>query len=124
MSTLNVGTISATDITVANDFNLDAGYGSNEKIFGVRVWCKIDTTHTITGSGGISSVTDNGTGDQTYNFSITLPDANYSVVCGTSLGSGTAHVQLVTFGTTSFRAVTRYYTFAAFDSKVTMMLVR
>ena len=108
----------------ANAIKLDGGYGSEQTIYGVRVWCQINSSHAIQGSGGITSVTDNGTADAIFNFSITLPDNDYSVTCGTSLGSGTAHVQLITLATTSFRSITRYYTFGAFNSTVTMMVVR
>ena len=108
----------------ANSIKLDGGYGSEEVIFGVRVWCQHNSSHTIQGSGGLSSVTDNGTGDSIFNFSNTLPDDNYSFVSGTSLGSGTAHQQLMSFSTTNCRTKTRYYSFGAFNSTVTMMLVR
>ena len=114
----------ANDLSVTNDLKINSGYGSIQKAYGVRVWCKINSSHTIMGSGGITSVTDNGTGDQIFNFSITLPDTHYSVTGGTSLGSGVAATQLVYFGTTSFRSVTRYYSLSAYDSTVTMMVVR
>ena len=114
----------ANDLSVTNDLKANSGYGSVEKLYGVRVWCIINSSHTVNGSGGITSVTDNGTGDQIYNFSITLPDSNYSPVTSTGLGSGTAHVQLISLTTTSFMSVTRYYTFGAFDSTVSMMIVR
>ena len=107
----------------ANAIKLNGGFGSEQTIYGVRVWCQILSTHAISGSRGITSVSDNGTADATFNFSITVP-SGYSVVCGTSLGSGTAHVQLVSIATTSFRSITRYYTFGAFNSTVTMMVVR
>lgn len=122
--TVSDDVVLSNDLTVENDLKLDAGYGSNQKIYGVRVWCQILSTHAINGSGGITSVTDNGTADAIFNFSITLPDTGYSVVCGTSLGSGTAHVQLISISTTSFRSITRYYSFGAFNSTVTMMVVR
>jgi hypothetical protein len=34
----------------------------------------------IRASGNVSSITDNGTGDYTVNFTTSMPDANYSVV--------------------------------------------
>jgi hypothetical protein len=34
--------------------------------------------NTIRGSGNVSSITDNGTGDYTVNFTTAMPDANYS----------------------------------------------
>jgi hypothetical protein len=34
----------------------------------------------IRASGNVSSITDNGTGDYTINFTAAMPDANYSTV--------------------------------------------
>jgi len=113
----------ANDLSVTNDLKFDSGYGSIQKAYGVRVWCNINSSHTIQGSGGITSVTDNGTGDQIFNFSITVP-SGYSVTGGTSLGSGVATTQLVSLTTTSFRSITRYVTYSAYNSTVTMMVVR
>ena len=114
----------ANDLSVTNDLKINSGYGSIQKAYGVRVWCQISSTHAIQGSGGITSVTDNGTGDQIFNFSITLPDNDYAVTGGTSLGSGVSATQLVSLTTTSFRSITRYYSFGAYNSLVTMMVVR
>jgi hypothetical protein len=49
-------------------------------IFGVRAWVNFNGTGTVTinGSGNVSSITDNGTGDYTINFTTALPSANYS----------------------------------------------
>jgi hypothetical protein len=40
-------------------------------------------TVAIRGSGNVSSITDNGTGDYTVNFTTAMVDANYSVVATT-----------------------------------------
>jgi len=45
--------------------------------------------NTIRGSGNVSSIADNGTGDYTVNFTTAMPDANYSAVTGTRRDSGT-----------------------------------
>jgi hypothetical protein len=51
-----------------------------------RAWVNFDGTGTpaIRGSGNVSSITDNGVGDNTINFITSMPDANYSVTqaCG------------------------------------------
>lgn len=54
----------------------------------VAAWCRMNGTGTpaITASAGITSVTDNGVGDYTLNFSYTLSSANYAFF-GNSLGS-------------------------------------
>ena len=50
-------------------------------IFATRVWVDFNGTGTVAirGSGNVSSITDNGTGDYTVNFTDSLPDANYAV---------------------------------------------
>ena len=57
-------------------------------IYGCRAWVNFDGTTatpcTIRGSGNITSVTKNGTGDYTINFTTAMPDANYSTCVGGS----------------------------------------
>tara|TARA_R100000773_G_C4208502_1_gene108683 strand:- start:92 stop:493 length:402 start_codon:yes stop_codon:yes gene_type:complete len=47
----------------------------------IKIYCdwKMKNGLTINNSYNVSSITDNGTGDQTINFSITLASANYSM---------------------------------------------
>ena len=56
-----------------------------------RAWVNFDGTGTpsIRASGNVSSITDNGTGDQTINFTTAMPDANYVWSGSTGAGSGT-----------------------------------
>jgi len=45
--------------------------------------------NTIRASGNVTSITDNGTGDYTVNFTTAMPDANYAVNCsGPGLAGG------------------------------------
>jgi hypothetical protein len=55
-------------------------------IFAARAWVNWNGTGTVAirGSGGISSITDNGTGNYSLNFSSAMPDANYAVVATVS----------------------------------------
>jgi hypothetical protein len=45
-----------------------------------RAWVNFNGTGTVAirGSGNVTSITDNGTGDYTVNFTTAMPDANYS----------------------------------------------
>jgi hypothetical protein len=43
--------------------------------------------NSIKGSGNVSSVTDNGTGNHTVNFATAMPDTNYSYTFGVQAGS-------------------------------------
>jgi hypothetical protein len=47
-----------------------------------RAWVNFNGTGTVAirASGNVSSITDNGTGDYTLNFTTALADANYAVV--------------------------------------------
>jgi hypothetical protein len=58
----------------------NSGYGSVATAYGCRAWVNFDGTGTpaIRASGNVSSITDNGTGDYTINFSTAMPDANYA----------------------------------------------
>ena len=59
----------------------------NVPMYTCRAWVNFDGTGTVAirASGNVSSVTDNGTGDYTVNFSTNMWDSNYCVV---SAGTG------------------------------------
>jgi hypothetical protein len=48
-------------------------------IYACRAWVNFNGTGTVAirASGNVSSITDNGTGDFTVNFTTAMPDANY-----------------------------------------------
>ncbi len=52
-----------------------------------RAWVNFDGTGTpaIRASGNVSSITDNGTGDYTVNFTTAMPDANYIALASARL---------------------------------------
>ena len=51
-------------------------------IYACRAWVNFNGTGTVAirGSGNVSSITDNGTGDYTVNFTTAMPDANFAAV--------------------------------------------
>lgn len=55
-----------------------------------RAWVNFNGTGTVAirGSGNVSSITDNGTGDYTVNFTTAMPDVNYSLTSATRWISG------------------------------------
>jgi len=57
-----------------------------------RAWVNFNGTGTVAirASGNVSSITDNGTGDYTVNFTTAMPDVNYSAVAGASLAGSAA----------------------------------
>jgi hypothetical protein len=67
--------------TEAGLLQFNSGYGSVATAYGCRAWVNFNGTGTVAirGSGNVSSITDNGTGDYTVNFTTAMPDANYTV---------------------------------------------
>ena len=55
-------------------------------VYACRAWVNFDGTSTVAirASGNVSSITDNGTGDYTVNFTTAMPDADYAVTFGTT----------------------------------------
>ncbi len=50
-------------------------------LYAARAWVNFDgTVPGIRSSGNVSSITDNGVGDYTINFTTAMPDANYCAV--------------------------------------------
>ncbi|MCI4435903.1 MAG: hypothetical protein JHC33_03725 [Ignisphaera sp.] len=69
---------------VANDPKVKTSLNASgdAPIYACRAWVNFDGTSnppTIRASGNVSSITKNGTGDYTVNFTVALPDANYTV---------------------------------------------
>jgi hypothetical protein len=64
------------------NFKFNSGYGSVATAYGCRAWVNFDGSGTpaIRASGNVTSITDNGTGDYTVNFTSAMPDINYSSV--------------------------------------------
>jgi hypothetical protein len=59
-------------------------------LYAARAWVNFNGTGTVAirASGNVSSITDNGTGDYTVNFTTAMTDANYSIVATGYLPSG------------------------------------
>jgi hypothetical protein len=68
-------------------------------LYACRAWVNFNGTGTVAirGSGNVSSITDNGTGDYTVNFTTSMPDASYS--SNVTLGQ-TVNVMTAGIGTT------------------------
>jgi hypothetical protein len=64
---------------------LNSGQSGSAPIYMARAWCFHDLRtpdgyENRFGSANVSGITKHGTGDQTVNFAIPMPDANYAVV--------------------------------------------
>jgi hypothetical protein len=82
--TFETDNVERARITAAGLFQYNNGYGSVATAFGCRAWINFDGTGTpaARASGNVSSITDNGTGDYTINFTNAMPDGNYAPVFG------------------------------------------
>jgi hypothetical protein len=72
-----------------------------------RAWVNFNGTGTVAirASGNVSSITDNGVGDYTVNFTTAMPDANYTVASSAQ--------RLAGGGGVDFMAVTSLNSFTA-----------
>ena len=63
--------------------------GGSAPVYACRAWVNFNGTGTVAirASGNVSSITDNGTGNYTVNFTTAMPDANYATsVCASDPG--------------------------------------
>lgn len=77
----SAGTLATSASTLAQ-FNVTG----SAPVFACRAWVNFDGTGTVAirASGNVSSITDNGVGDYTVNFTTAMPDANYCAVGSSS----------------------------------------
>jgi hypothetical protein len=94
-----------------------------------RVWvCFTGSTAVVRGSYNTSSVTRNGTGDYTINYTNALPDTNYALA-GMADPTATYSAAIVSMqyqtalATTSCRIVTKADSGTGFDSPTVMVNV-
>ncbi|NBW16801.1 MAG: hypothetical protein EBR82_53375 [Caulobacteraceae bacterium] len=77
---------------------LNGAQAGSAPIYGCRAWVNFDGTTvngsnecTIRGSGNVTNVVRNATGDYTVNFTTAMPDANYAPVATVSYGDAVAN---------------------------------
>ena len=108
--------LAVTPATLASTFNAQTKTAMNAlgsaPIFACRAWVNFNGTGTVAirGSGNVSSITDNGVGDYTVNFTAAMQDINYSVIGSGNLNNTESwSVAAVPSGvmTTSFRVLTK-----------------
>ena len=81
-------------------------------IYAARAWVNFNGTGTVAirASSNVSSITDNGTGDYTVNFTIDMPSENYAVA-----GVGTRETTAAPAMITPFSQTTSAYRFTVRD---------
>jgi hypothetical protein len=79
-----------------------------------RAWVNFNGTGTVAirASGNVTSITDNGTGSYTLNFSTAMPDANYAVaaIIRPDGGSGRFDTAIINGGTAPTTSAVRINT--------------
>jgi hypothetical protein len=109
MSTLSIATIKSQNTlppAVQNSSGTEIGTFC-------RAWVNFNGTGTVAirASFNVSSITDNGTGDYTVNFTTAMSDANYSAVTDGQIVSGvadiTTQIAAAGFSTGSFRMISQ-----------------
>jgi hypothetical protein len=81
--TLTNKTLTSPTLTTPNINSAQfATVSGTAPLYAARAWVNFNGTGTvaISGSGNVSSITDNGTGDYSVNFTTSMPDANYAGV--------------------------------------------
>jgi hypothetical protein len=112
--TLTNKTLTSPTLTTPNINSAQfATVSGTAPIYPCRAWVNFNGSGTpaIRGSGNVSSITDNGTGDYTINFTTAMPDTNYSLA-GTAGNNSTSMsvvmqpINLAPPGTTTVRIQT------------------
>jgi hypothetical protein len=115
----SAGTLATAESTLVQ-FNASG----SAPVFAARAWVNFNGTGTVAirASGNVSSITDNGAGDYTVNFTTAMPDANYAVsltngysAALASQFSRSAVVNTDTYSTSAFRFVNQRGDGAALD---------
>jgi hypothetical protein len=106
-STTADGASSPTErFRISNDGSMSAVIPGGSTLYPAsmcRAWVNFNGTGTpaIRGQYNVSSITDNGTGDFTVNFTTALTDANYSAVLSTEHDGGTGIYWILIAGDTA-----------------------
>jgi hypothetical protein len=81
-------TLTSPTLTTPNiDSAQFATVSGTAPLYAARAWVNFNGTGTVAirASGNVSSITDNGAGDYTVNFTTAMPDANYCVNVSTPM---------------------------------------
>jgi hypothetical protein len=94
--------------TDGSTFQFNSGYGNIANAYGCRAWVNFNGTGTVAirASGNVSSITDNGTGDYTVNFTTAMPDANFASQFTQGNTDGTSPPGNLSFGLRSVSTTT------------------
>jgi hypothetical protein len=106
----------SVQLDASGNFKFNSGYGSTVTAYGCRAWVNFNGSGTVAirASGNVTSITDNGNGDYTVNFTNAITDANYSFVAFPKTSSGAVSRAVFANGdngnTTQSASSYRFYT--------------
>lgn len=117
---LAAGGLPDASITAAE---LSGAQSGSAPIYGARAWVNFNGTGTVAirASGNVSSITDNGTGDYTVNFTTAMPDANYSATI--TSGYHTVTWGLIYFNAAFTTSACRFITTSPLEADVDNQIV-
>jgi hypothetical protein len=124
------GAIDATDLTgdvAAARITSALNATGSAPMYACRAWVNFNGTGTVAirASGNVSSITDNGVGEYTINFTTAMPDANYSAQINSDHGNTTGISSVIAFNTTSVRVYTSLHNVGPVDKSInTVAIVR
>jgi hypothetical protein len=119
------GGVQVGEFDASSNFLFNSGYGSVAVAYGCRAWVNFNGTGTVAirASGNVSSITDNGTGNYTVNFTTAMSDANYAVnITSDSAANNNGYNRTATTNTAS-AAVIQHYESGGTATDTTLMLV-
>lgn len=110
MSTLKTGKVKTT--TIADELDTESTAVTNVINGSAKAWVNFNGIGTVAIRRGfnVNSITDNGTGDYTVNFTTAMPDTNYTALTAQDSGGSLTvrYAATTTTATGSFRFQTRY----------------
>jgi hypothetical protein len=115
-------TLTSPTLTTPNiDSAQFATVSGTAPLYAARAWVNFNGTGTVAirASGNVSSITDNGVGTYTVNFTTAMPDTNYGANISIKLTTDTNTVAQITIqATTSTQFVLSNPTIANYDSAI------
>ncbi len=109
------GGVQCGEFDASGNFLMNSGYGSVAVAYGCRAWVNFNGTGTVAirASGNVTSITDNGAGNYTVNFTTSMPDTNYCVSVASQLTLSAANFSDVpqpgSYATSSVTVYSGYY---------------
>jgi len=111
--TTQVATTAYTRTAIPNVLNASG----SAPIYACRAWVNFNGTGTVAirEAGNVSSITDNGTGKYTVNFTTAMPDANYAALTSSDGESRPAATYALTASSVSVETASGYGTYTPTD---------